>query len=258
MGKGTLVGVIAAFGAVFVAMMMEGGNPAELAAPPAIVLIFIGTFGAACGGTSLEAAIDGLKSIPVAFTLSGEDHGELITRIVGYAEQARRDGLLGLESQLGNEPNEILRTGLTMLVDGVDHHEATKVMRSMAMARREIWDVRADFFSKLGGYAPTLGIIGTVLGLINVLGHLGGSAEELGHLIAGAFIATFFGVCTANLLFLPIGAKFKMKGADEVHMAMLVISAVEQIGTSPNVRQLRAVLAAQLPPAEAAHILEAS
>ena len=99
------------------------------------VLIFIGTFGAACGGTSLEVAIDGLKSIPVAFTVSAENPTELITRIVGYAEQARRDGLLGLESQLGNEPNEILRAGLTMLVDGVDHHEATKVMRSMAVAR---------------------------------------------------------------------------------------------------------------------------
>jgi chemotaxis protein MotA len=257
MGIGTIIGVVCGFIAVFGSMIMEGGNPAALIAPPAMLLISVGTFGAACGGTSLEKALDALKAMPVAFTVAGEDATVLINRIVGYAEQARRDGLLGLESQLAAEPNEILRSGLTMLVDGVDYHEATKVMRSMAMARREVWDSRADFFSKMGAYAPTLGIIGTVLGLIHVLESLGGGAEELGHLIAAAFTATFFGVFFANLLFLPMSAKFKMKGADEVHIAQIVISAVEQIGSSPNVRQLRTVLAALLPPAEAAHILEA-
>jgi chemotaxis protein MotA len=258
MGKGTIVGVVAAFAAVFISMILEGGNPASLIAPPAMILIGVGTFGAACGGTSLENAIDGLKSIPLAFTVTGEDSTVLIDRIVGYAEQARRDGLLGLESKLAVEPNEMLRTGLTMLVDGIDYHEASKVMRSMTMARRAVWDTRADFFNKMGGYAPTLGIIGTVLGLIHVLEHLGGDAEELGHLIAAAFIATFFGVTFANLMFLPMGAKFKMKAMDEVRQAQIVIAAIEQIASSPNVRQLRTVLTAQLPPAEAAHVLEST
>lgn len=258
MGIGTIIGVVCGFIAVFGSMIMEGGNPAALIAPPAMLLISVGTFGAACAGTSLDRAIDGLKAMAVAFTVAADDPIVLINRIVGYAEQARRDGLLGLESQLANEPNDILRTGLTMLVDGVDHHEAVKVMKSMTMARRELWDTRADFFNKMGAFAPTLGIIGTVLGLIHVLESLGGGAEELGHLIAAAFTATFFGVFFANLLFLPMGAKFKMKGADEVHIAQIVIAAVEQIASNPNPRQLKLVLAAQLPPAEAAHFLEAS
>jgi len=258
MGIGTIVGVLASLVAVFGSMIMEGGNPGSLVAPPAMLLIFVGTFGAACAGTSLERAIDGLKSIPIAFTVSGEEPIGLITRVVGYAEVARRDGLLGLESQMANEPNDLLRTGLTMLVDGVDHHEANKVMKSMAMARREVWDGRADFFNKMGGYAPTLGVCGTVLGLIHVLEHLGGGAEELGHLIAAAFIATFFGVFMGNLIWLPIGAKFKLKAADELHIAQIVMAAVEQLASTPNPRQLRTVLAAQRAPAEAAHILEAS
>jgi chemotaxis protein MotA len=256
MGLGTIIGVVCGFVAVFAAMIMEGGNPASLIAPPAILLITVGTFGAACAGTSLDRALDALKSIPVAFTVTGEDATVLINRIVGYAEQARRDGLLGLETKLADESNEILRTGLTMLVDGVDQHEATKVLTAMTRARRDVWDTRADFFSKMGAFAPTLGIIGTVLGLIHVLENLGGDAEELGHLIAAAFIATFFGVFLANLLFLPMSAKFKLKGQDEVRIAQIVIAAVEQISTNPNPRHLRTLLASQLSPKEAVHVLE--
>ncbi len=258
MGLGTIIGVLCGFVAVFGAMIMEGGNPASLIAPPAMLLITVGTFGASCAGTSLERALDALKAIPVAFTVSGEDATVLINRVVGYAELARRDGLLGLESQLAAEPNDILRAGLGMLVDGVAHHDATRVMKSMTMARREVWDVRADFFSKMGAFGPTLGIIGTVLGLIHVLENLGGGAEELGHLIAAAFIATFFGVFLANLLFLPMSNKFKMKGQDEVRIAQVVIAAVEQIAANPNPRQLRTVLAAQLSPADAARVLDSA
>jgi chemotaxis protein MotA len=96
MGLGSLVGVVAGFAAVLIAMLMEGGDPASLLAPPALILITVGTFGAACAGTSLHTAIDALRSATVAFTATGEDRVAVITRLAAYGEAARREGLLAL------------------------------------------------------------------------------------------------------------------------------------------------------------------
>lgn len=258
MGKGTMIGIIAGLGAIFVSLILEGGNPASLIAPPALVLILVGTFGAACGGTSLERALDALKSIALAFKNAEDDRVGIVERCAGYAEVARRDGLLALEGPARDEPDLLLSTGLRMLIDGGDVHESTRALQSMAMSKKKIWDSRSDFFTKMGGYAPTLGIIGTVLGLIHTLESLGGDPAELGHLIAAAFIATFFGVTFANIVFLPIGTKFKAIGAAEVESAQMVISAVEGMAAGLSPRVLRDRLAMMLPPDDAAAVLSAS
>lgn len=257
MGKGTLVGVIAGLGAIFAAMIMEGGNPASLIAPPALVLILVGTFGAACAGTSLEQALDALKSIGLAFTAVEPERVPLIERVAGYADVTRRDGLLALEAAARDEPDPILAAGLGLLADGGEVGAVAGTMQAMAMAQKRVWDERAEFFNKMGGYAPTLGIIGTVLGLIHTLESLGGDPAELGHLIAAAFIATFFGVTFANIVFLPVAAKFKAIGAMGTEMARLSITAVDSIGLGASRRVVVSRLAAALPTEEAEQLVGA-
>lgn len=251
MGKGTLVGVISGFAAIFGSMIMEGGNPASLIAPPALLLIIVGTFGAACGGTSLEIALDAVKSIPKAFGNVDIDRVGVASRITSYAEQSRREGILSLEAILDKEPETLLRSGMRLLIDGSDHHTIQPTMIAMIQSDKKVWDHRADFFTKMGGYAPTLGIIGTVLGLIHTLESLGGDPSELGHLIAAAFIATFFGVTFANILFLPIGAKFKATGAQIQELGQLMVIGLQLLGSGSNPTMVRERLAAQLNSEEA-------
>lgn len=247
MGKGTLVGVLCGIGAIFAAMIMEGGNPASLIAPPALLLIIVGSFGAACGGVALEDAIDGLKAMGKAFGNADFDVSGVMERLGKYAEIARRDGLLGLESSLKEEPHPLLRRGLQLTADSTSVDEARSLLIKEAQLARKVWKKRADFYSKLGGYGPTLGIIGTVLGLIHTLESLGGDPAELGHLIAAAFIATFFGVMFANIIFLPVGNKLGAIGEAEQELNGIIIEGVCGIASGKNPRVLLDQLASSLP-----------
>jgi chemotaxis protein MotA len=249
-GKGTMIGVVCAFAGVFGCMIMEGGDPAALIAPPALLLIIVGSFGTACAGTSLEIALDSLKTIGKLFGNVEFPAGEVIGKIGTYAEVARKDGALALESKIKAEDNVMLQRGLQLIVDGVPLEEARMVMIVEAKAAKTVWKKRADFFNKLGGYAPTLGVLGTVLGLINVLAQLGGEISELGHLIAAAFIATFFGVFFANALFLPFAAKITAIMDAEWEYNLIIIEGVCGIGAGKSPRTLLELLAAYVPAAE--------
>lgn len=253
-----MVGIVAGFGAILGCMVMEGGNPASLVAPPALLLILVGTIGAATGGTSLEQALDALRSVSAAFADHSYDRAGIVTRAAAYADTARAEGLLALEDSIDAEEDRLLGSGLRLLVDGTDAAEIRHTLQAMVLTRKKVWDCRAEFFTKMGGYAPTLGIIGTVLGLIHTLEALGGDPSELGHLIAAAFIATFFGVTFANILFLPIGAKFKAIGQEEVETAQLVMVAVEMLANGTNPRSLRERLVAYLPDEQAEQVPEPS
>jgi chemotaxis protein MotA len=255
MGKGTIVGLLCGYAGIFISMIMEGGNPASLIAPAGLVLIVVGTFGAACGCMSLDAALGALKAIPKLFADPAVDAPALVARATQYAESARRDGILSLEGTAKDEPDPILQVGLRMLIDGGDAHETKNSLQAMALARKKVWDGHSDFFNKMGGFAPCLGIIGTVMGLIHTLHSLGGDPAELGELIGAAFIATLFGVMFANVMFLPWAAKFKAIGAAEVAQAQLAISAVDGMAAGLAPRVLKERLAAMLPPAQAEAVL---
>lgn len=247
MGKGTLVGLVCAFGAIFGSMIMEGGNPAALIAPPALLLIIVGTFGATAIGTSLDAAIGALKTIGLFFGNTEFGAVELIGRMSGYADIARRDGVLALESKLNEEPDEFVKKGLQSLSDGVDLDDVRKLLSAQAAAEKRKLKGISEFWNKMGGYAPTLGIIGTVLGLIHTLESLGGDPAELGHLIGAAFTATFFGVLFANVLFLPFGAKAALMAEEQLEYHKLVVEGIIGIGSGVNPRLLVDQLGAHLP-----------
>jgi len=251
----TLIGVVLAFVAVFGSMIMEGGNPASIFLPPAMMLVFLGTFGVAMGCGLKKDTIGALKSVKDAFLTKQHPPDEVVTAIVGFAELARREGLLALEEAAKSIEDPFLRKGIELAVDGTDPEELREIMESEIKSKKVDDKAAAKFFADMGGFAPTLGIIGTVLGLVHVLENLS-DPGKLGHLIAGAFVATLWGVMTANLLWLPIGNKLARVAAVNAHHMELVVEGVlsVQAGANPRIveQKLLSFLSADERPAEAA------
>jgi chemotaxis protein MotA len=172
-----------------------------------------------------------------------------IATLVSLAEKARKEGLLALEAQVKDIDDPFLKRGLQMGIDGTDPEELRTVLEGEITAKKGEDKVAAKFFTAMGGYAPTIGIIGTVVGLIHVLENLS-SPESLGPLIASAFVATLWGVLSANLFWLPMGAKIsRISELQAAQMELLVEGITEiQAGTSP--RAVRQKLTALVPPSE--------
>src|SRR5918998_6625679 len=207
MDPATLIGFVVSMAALLAFMVMEGSDPTSLLFLPAIVLVLVATFGAAMSSQTM----DDLKKMPAWFKMSlmpakVPPATQQIQTLVSLAEKARKEGLLALEAQVKDIEDPFLKRGLQMGIDGTDPEELRAVLEGEIQAKKAEDKVGAKFFTAMGGYAPTVGIIGTVVGLIHVLENLD-KPESLGPLIAGAFVATLWGVLTANLFWLPMGAK---------------------------------------------------
>ena len=203
---GTLAGVGGIFVAVIVSMVLEGSSPTSILLLPALILVFVGSFGAAMAGSLIRDLPTVFAHLKKAFVGKPIDAQQSILSIVAMADLARRQGLLALEEMAREVEDPLLRQGIELTVDGTDPEEIQEILEALILAKREEDKVGIRFFGAMGGYAPTLGIIGTVIGLIHVLGNLS-TPEKLGHLIAGAFVATLWGVLSANALWLPISSK---------------------------------------------------
>ena len=251
----TLAGIILAFAAVFGSMIMEGGDPASIFLPPAMMLVFLGTFGVAMACGLQKDTIGALKSVKDALLTKKHSPEEVVKSIVGFAELARRDGLLALEDAAKSIEDPFLRQGIQLAVDGTDPEELREILEAQIKSRKTQDKAGAKFFADMGGFAPTLGIIGTVLGLVHVLENLS-DPGKLGHLIAGAFVATLWGVLTANIMWLPIGNKLARVGAVTAHHMELIVEGVlsVQAGANPRVveQKLLSFLSADERPAEPA------
>ena len=174
-----------------------------------------------------------------------------IATLVSLAEKARKEGLLALEAQVKDIDDPFLKRGLQMGIDGTDPEELRAVLEGEIAAKKAEDKVAAKFFNAMGGYAPTIGIVGCIVGLINVMGSLS-NPEALGPMIAAAFVATLWGVMAANFWFLPMGAKIlRVSELQAAQMELLVEGITEiQAGTSP--RAVRQKLTALVPPSEVA------
>jgi len=247
MDPATMAGIVVAFGAVFGSMIMEGGSPAALFLPAPLVLVFVGTLGAGIAGGMLKDSIGIVGVLKKALLSKALDSRQTIEQIVGLAERARREGLLSLEEAVKGIDDEFLRSGLQTAIDGADPEELRDILDGQIMAKRAADKQGAKFFADLGGYAPTIGIIGTVIGLVHVLENLS-KPDELGHLIAGAFVATLWGVMSANVLWLPLASRLKRVSELECQQMELVVEGILAIqsGTNPRVVQQR--LDSLLPP----------
>ena len=247
MDLATILGLILAWGALFAALNIEGGSLSELFNLSALVLVVFGTFGATVVGTSMRTIL-ALPSI-IRSTMVEENLNPLtaIDTLTAFARKARREGILSLDRPAKEIKNNFLRKSIELVIDGTPSVIVREILETEVVAMQERHKVGETVFTTLGGFSPTLGIIGTVMGLINMLARLS-EPGKMGHAIASAFIATLYGVALANLVYLPIAAKLKSKTAEEVIVCEMVIEGVLSIQSGDNSRMVEARMAAFLPP----------
>ena len=252
MDPATLIGFVVSMVALLIFMIMEGADPMSLLFLPAIILVIVATFGAAMA----HQTMDDLKKLPTWFKMAVmpakvPPATEQIQTLVSLAEKARKEGLLALEAQVKEIEDPFLKRGLQMGIDGTDPEELRAVLESEISAKKAEDKVAAKFMTAMGGYAPTIGIVGCIVGLMNVMGSLS-NPEALGPMIAAAFVATLWGVMAANFWFLPMGAKIlRVSELQAAQMELLVEGIAEiQAGTSP--RAVRLKLNSLIPPGDLA------
>ncbi|MGZ4464416.1 MAG: motility protein A [Nocardioides sp.] len=255
MDPATLIGVLAALLVVVVSNVMEGGNPMSLVTVAPMLLVFCATLLVSMAGGTMGDVKLAFRGVKRAFTAAVPQASALVDNIVKLAEKARREGLLSLEDELKEIEDEFLVRAVTFAIDGTDPDELREILEGEVHARESEDKQAAKFWAAAGGYAPTIGIVGTVMGLVHVLENLA-QPEELGALIAGAFIATLWGVLSANAIFLPIAARLKRLAELEVARMELVIEGVAalQAGSNPRVvaQRLRSLLPVEQRASEAA------
>ncbi len=245
MDPATLIGVLAGFLVVIVVNVLEGGNPMALFLLPPMLLVFGVTLLISLAGGTMSDAKLAMRGLVHAFTSGAPNSALLVPQLVSLADKARREGLLALEDAVAELDDEFLARALTMAIDGTDPEELRDILEAEVQAKRAEVKQAARFWNAAGGYAPTIGIVGTVMGLVHVLEQLA-EPEKLGHLIAGAFVATLWGVMSANVFFLPLGARLLRLGELEAAQMELVIEGVAavQAGSNPRIvaQRLRSLL----------------
>ena len=252
MDRATPIGIGLALAAILGANILEGGNPMSLLLMPPIILVVFGTLGAGIAGCTLADMKSSLAALKTAMGYKSTPPAELVPVVVDLADKARRGGLLTLEDAVADMDDEFLKKGVSLAVDGTDAEEIREILEAESMAKKKKAKQDAKFYNDMGGYAPTIGIIGTVMGLVHVLENLS-EPDKLGHLIAGAFVATLWGVMTANVVWLPIGSRITRIGDLEAARMEVILEGVLDVlaGSTPRVvaQRLESLLATE--PAEA-------
>jgi chemotaxis protein MotA len=242
-----IIGVVMAFASLFTAQMLDGGNPASLFLPAPLILVFFGTLGAAMVGGILKDTLVAPKTLLKAATAKVAPPQALVETVVKLAERARREGLLALEDAAKEVEHPFLRRGLELAIDGTDPEELDEILQAEVAAKRKADKASAKLFENMGGYAPTVGILGTVTSMVHVMENLD-KPETLGHAIAAAFLATLWGVGTSNLLWLPIAERIKRISNLECEQMELAIEGVLAIQAGSNPRLVAQKLQSLLPP----------
>ncbi len=239
----TIGGILLAIGGILGGQALEGGHVSSIIQGTAGLIILCGTFGAVMVAFPLKDFLRGLKLAKTTFVDKKVDLRGLTKTIVELAGVARRDGVLALESRLTGIDDPFLRKALQFIVDGVDAGVARGALETAIDAEFEEMVVGAKVFESAGGFAPTIGILGAVLGLIHVMENLS-DPSKLGGGIATAFVATVYGVGSANIFFLPMANKIKRKLVLEKERKTLIAEGVLSIQEGLNPRVLEEKLAA--------------
>lgn len=245
----TPIAIGAALIIVLASMILDGGNPAVLIKPAPLLLVFGGTICAALAALYRSEVASVRSVIRQAAKSSSVPLEEEIPRLVALAELARREGLLALERAGEGVGDPFFRKGIELVVDGMDPEDIRDIMDGEIEALRERHRVGARFFTDMGGFAPTLGILGTVMGLVHVLANMSDTAS-LGAGIASAFTATLWGVLSANIIWLPISNKLKHASEVEVRGQRMVLEGILAIQAGSSPRMIEARLLSYLPQQE--------
>ena len=241
----SIIGVVLALGALIGGSVLKGAGVQALWGPAAFVIVILGTIAAILVQTPGPVVKHALKMGKWIFKPPAHDGRALINRIVEWSDLSRKQGLLALESSVESESDPFLKKGLQLLVDGAEPDTIRAILEVEVETKEHFDGQGAKFYEGMGIYAPTLGIIGAVLGLIAVMKNLA-DPSKLGHGIAAAFTATIYGIASANLFFLPMAAKLKAAISGQTAMRNLVIEGLISIAQGENPRNIEAKLSGYL------------
>ena len=258
MDLATVIGIVIAFGAVIVSALIGGIDLRLLYERyEAFGLVFFGTLGATIIPFPLKTFLHGfVQGFKTAFVEPQHHERQTIATLVTFAEKARREGLLALESEAAEVEDDFMRKGIQLVIDGRDTEIIRKILETEVSFQQERGAKAESVYMTMGGYSPTLGIIGTVLGLIGMLKSLGSVANggnvagQMGTATAQAFVATFFGILLANLLWLPVASKIKERNTQALLLREIEIEGILSIQAGDNPRLLEEKLHAYLPAEE--------
>ncbi|MEW6542433.1 MAG: flagellar motor protein [Nitrospirota bacterium] len=247
----TLAGVILAIGAILGGQILEGGHPGSIMQLTAFIIVIGGTVGAILVQSPLAVFKKGLGLLSLGLFDPKVDLKGTVTQIIDLANLSRKQGLLALEGKMKEIRDPFFRKGVQLIVDGTDAKLIQGILQTEVDHHEEEGLAAAKIWEAAGGYAPTVGILGAVLGLIHVMENLS-DPSKLGSGIAVAFVATVYGVGSANLLFLPLGNKIKQKLKVETTARVMLIDGLVGLAQGENPRMLQERLESYLPHEEKA------
>jgi chemotaxis protein MotA len=237
MDKASVGGVILALAGIVAGLIIEGGNIGQILQPTAALIVFGGTMGAVLLQFPLTTVARAFRSLVNIFTAPRKQNDELIRLLVAFANKARRQGVVALDADLSSIHDSFLKQSLTLAVDGTEPAELRKIMLVSLDSITEDEERLPSVFESAGGFSPTIGILGAVLGLIQVMHHLD-NMVEVGRGIAVAFVATIYGVGIANLFFLPFAGKMRLRIRDGHRRREMMLEGVISILEGMNPRML--------------------
>lgn len=246
----TLIGIVVSCLGVAGGFILEGGSPmVAFSNPAAIIIIIGGTVGAGMASNSMSDVGPGIKATLKAL-LPGKalDSTSAVNELMQYADIARREGLLALEEKAKAVEDPFLKRGLELVIDGTDSDEVAEVLEADIQAMKDRHKVAAKFHMDCGTFAPAIGIVGCVLGLVLALGYMD-DPEKMGHKIGAAFIATLWGIGIANMFHFPISNKMKRMSAIEVAHRQMIVEGLLAIQAGVSPRAVGEKLKSHLPPA---------
>ncbi len=238
MSPGPIIGMVVALFAILFGNMLEGGHFSSVLGGPAALIVVGGTIGAVLVQFPTSTCMGALRAAGLTFKKPGGDPVKLVDEIVDYANRARRDGILALEKVAGSASDPFLAKALLMAIDGADSTSLRQTMEIGIGHYEEQGEDAAKVYEAAGGYSPTVGIVGAVLGLIHVMSNLS-DINAVGHGIAAAFVATIYGVAIANIIFLPLGGRIKLAFRDGVQRMELMLTGVLAIQEGMNPKLVR-------------------
>ncbi len=234
-------------GAVIVSFVMEGGQLGSILQAPAMLIVIGGTVGASIITTSVSTILQIPHYLKLAFLGKRLNSLDSINMIVKMSEKARREGILGLENDIKHVDDPFFRKAVQLVIDGTETTVLRTILETEIAYVEERHKKGIALFQKLGGFSPTLGIIGTVLGLIHTLSNVQ-EPDRMAGAIAGAFIATLWGVALANLVYLPIGDKLRLRHEEELASLDLIMEGVISIQSGDNPRVVKTKLLSFISP----------
>ncbi|MFP5450744.1 MAG: flagellar motor protein [Thermoleophilia bacterium] len=241
-----IIGLALAWVLIVVGMLLKGGTIIGIVNLPAFLMVMGGTFGALIASYGLKSVTSMFSLMKTSMKEPPDTRPQIIEQLVGYSEKARREGLLVLEDDARNAEDPYLARGVRLVVDGTDPELVKDIMETELDAMEERHKKNQQVFVAGGGFAPTIGILATVLSLVSVLQHLD-KPDTLGPAISAAFLATFYGVAVANIFFYPVGNALKSRTEQEVSKRTLMIEGVLSIQSGDNPRVLAEKLWSFLP-----------